>query len=392
MTMPESKIANFVLLPELKIIQFGSDGVYLCEKESEFEVCSRCATACYSIYDYRWIEVRDEPLRGTLITLRILKRRFWCKICRKPFTEPIAGIIKGRRTTQRFRSAVMKACSQYTDLKLVRKEFRVSYDFIYTAYYELLELKQRMKSDAPWPSAIGIDEHSYGKNTQKRTQFVSVIVNHNKGKIFETVLGKTQVELELATGHILGKENVQWVTMDMCDPYRNWVHAQFPNAKIVADKFHILRLLTPSLLKKRKEITGTRADARAKKLLLMSSKNLGYFERLALQQFLKKHPELEELYQWKERLHTFYRTYGYMKAYRAYKRMMDEMSVSFLPEIQTLRKTLLKWKEEVLNYFESGLTNARLEGFNNKASVLKRRAYGYRNYEHYRLQLLNACS
>jgi transposase len=68
------------------------------------------------------------------------------------------------------------------------------------------------------------------------------------------------------------------------------------------------------------------------------------------------------------------------------------MSVSFLPEIQTLRKTLLKWKEEILNYFSSRLTNARLEGFNCKASLLKRRAYGYRNPENYRIQLLNACS
>ena len=393
MTMPETKIANFVLLPELKINHFGAGGIYLCEKTSKFEVCPKCAVACSQVYDYRWVHIRDEPLRGDHITLKILKRRFLCKTCRKPFTEPIPGVLKGRRTTQRFRAAVMKACSQYTDLKLVRTEFKVSYDFIYSAYYELLELKQRMKSNAPWPSAIGIDEHSYGKNPYTRcTQYVSVIVNQNKGKVFETVFGKTQAEIEAATHHIPGRENVLWVTMDMCDPYRNWIRANFPNAKIVADKFHVLRLLTPALLRKRKEITGTRADARAKKLLLMSNKNLSYFERLALDQFLKKHPELHELYHWKERLHKFYRTYGYMKAYRAYKRMMDEMSVSFLPEIQTLRKTLLKWKEEVLNYFESGLTNARLEGFNNKASVLKRRAYGYRNYEHYRLQLLNACS
>jgi transposase len=83
---------------------------------------------------------------------------------------------------------------------------------------------------------------------------------------------------------------------------------------------------------------------------------------------------------------------GYGRAYEAYKRLVDDMSVSFLPEIQTLRKTLLKWKEEVLNYFSSRLTNARLEGFNCKASALKRRAYGYRNPENYRVQLLYACS
>src|ERR1051325_10610366 len=98
-----------------------------------------------------------------------------------------------------------------------------------------------------------------------------------------------------------------WATLDMCDPYRNYIHSFFPNAKLVADKFHVLRLLTPALLKKRKEISGTRADLRAKKLLLMSGKNLNYSERLALDRFLRRYPDMHELYGWKERLHSFYR-------------------------------------------------------------------------------------
>lgn len=88
----------------------------------------------------------------------------------------------------------------------------------------------------------------------------------------------------------------------------------------------------------------------------------------------------------------FYRMRGYYRAYKAFKKLVDDMSASLLPEIRTLRRTLLKWQEEVLNYFLCRLTNARLEGFNCKASLLKRRAYGYRNPENYRIQLLNACS
>ena len=259
--------------------------------------------------------------------------------CRKPFTEPILGVLPRRRTTQRFRLAVMEACAKYTDLSRVKKEFKVSYDFIYSAHYERLKLDLREKQNAPWPSAIGLDEHSYGKNKElRRAQFVTTIVNHKKGKMFEAVIGKTQAELELATGHIPGRENVLWATIDMCDPYRNFIQSFFPNAKIVADKFHVLRLLTPALLRKRKEITGTRADLRAKKLLLMSGENLTYSERLALDRFLKKYPDMHELYGWKERLHFFYRILGYGCAYEAYKRLVDDMSVSFLPEIRTLLK------------------------------------------------------
>jgi transposase len=393
MTLPEIKLSEFVLPPEVKLIRFGSDNVWICEKASELEVCPRCASPSRSVYDHRWVSIRDEPVRRRVIHMKILKRRFYCKPCRKPFTEPIPGIMPGRRTTQRFRAAVMHACEKYSNLSQVRREFRVSSHFIYDAYYERLKLNLREKQGAPWPSAIGMDEHSYGKNKElRRTQFVTTIVDQNKGKMFEAIIGKTQAELEAATAHIPGRENVQWATIDMCDPYRNYIQSFFPNAKIVADKFHVLRLLTPALLKKRKEISGTRADLRAKKLLLMSGKNLTYSERLALDTFLRRYPEMHELYGWKERLHSFYRILGYGRAYEAYKRLVDDMSVSFLPEIRTLRKTLLKWKEEILNYFSSRLTNARLEGFNCKASLLKRRAYGYRNTENYRIQLLNACS
>jgi transposase len=393
MTLPENRVAGFALLPDIQILHYGTDGLWTCQKVSEFEVCPRCATPSRAIYDRRWVLIRDEPLRSMPIRLKIHKRRFFCATCHKPFTEPVAGVLPRRRTTQRFRRAVMEACERYTDLKRVREDFQVSYHFLYSAYYERVKLNLREREGAPWPSAIGIDEHSYGKNRETRsTQFVSVIVNHNRKKMFEAVLGKTQAEMEQATAHIPGRENVLWATLDLCDPYRNYIRSFFPNAKCVADKFHVLRLLSPALLKKRKEITGTRANLKAKRLLLVSAHDLRYGERVALEQFLKRYPVMHELWVWKERLHAFYRIKGYGRAYERYKKLMDEMSVSFLPEIQTLRKTLLKWKEEILNYFQTGLTNARLEGFNNKASLLKRRAYGYRNPENYRLQLLNACS
>jgi len=72
--------------------------------------------------------------------------------------------------------------------------------------------------------------------------------------------------------------------------------------------------------------------------------------------------------------------------------LTERMSRSTLPEIQTLRRTLLKWKEEILAYFYTRLTNGRTEGFNNKAKLVKRRAYGYRSFRNYRLRLLNACA
>jgi transposase len=135
-------IAKLCLLPELKVVQVIPPGFLICEKVFQAEVCPRCANLSKAVYDHRWVHIRDTPLREKSITLKILKRRFSCKPCRRPFTEPIPGILPGRRTTQRFRLAVKEACKKYTDLSAVKREFRVSYEFIYSAYYEGLKLDQ----------------------------------------------------------------------------------------------------------------------------------------------------------------------------------------------------------------------------------------------------------
>lgn len=161
MTTPHESLANLCLLPELKLIQVLSPGFFVCEKISESEVCPQCATLCSAIYDHRWVTLRDAPIREKSITVKVLKRRFSCKPCDKPFTEPVPGVLPGRRTTQRFRLAVMEACKKYTDLSSVKREFQVSYEFIYSAYYERLRLNLAEKQNAPWPSAIGMDVQNF---------------------------------------------------------------------------------------------------------------------------------------------------------------------------------------------------------------------------------------
>jgi transposase len=219
-----------------------------------------------------------------------------------------------------------------------------------------------------------------------------MIVDYDNRRVRELVYGKTGAALSADLAHIPGRENVKNVVLDLCDPFKNFAREYFPQARIVADKFHVLRLLSPALLRRRKEVAGTRADLRAKKLLLMSIKRLDYGKRFALRQFLAQHPELNEVYQWKEKLHRFYRTPGYHNAAKALRKMIDQMAGSLLPEIKTLRRTLMKWKEEILAYFLNGLTNARTEGFNNKAKVVKRRGYGYKSFRNYRLKVLTACA
>ena len=180
--------------------------------------------------------------------------------------------------------------------------------------------------------------------------------------------------------------------MDLADGYKTFAKEFFPNANLVADKFHVLRLLHPAVNRRRKEITGDRRSLRIRTLLLRNGKKLDYFTKRAIADWLQNYPELKEVYEWKERMHGLYRIRGFRRASIALQRMLDQMAHSKLKEIKTLRRTLMRWRNEILNYFKYRITNARTEGYNNVAKVIKRRSYGFRSFRDYRLRLLNACS
>jgi transposase len=383
---------NFILLPELKLLSHWKPSryrnTYRVKKESDFEVCPRCATPAKSVYDRRWVSLTDHPIRGSGIRLKVLKRRFRCPGCKKVFTEPLQGVRKGHRTTERYRRGIKWACANFADLKRVTKAYNCSSWLVYKVFYEQLALKTKQRQ-YPWPKTIGIDEHSFRRG-KYGPEYASMIIDYSNKRIFEIAEGKTAIGLQEQLRHIEGRENVKNVVLDMCDAFKKFAREHFPNAEVVADKFHVLRLLTPALNSRRKDITGDQRSNPVRKLLLRNGHSLQYFERNALDAWLRQHHEIREVYFYKEALHRFYRTRGYNKAARVLIGLTDRMALSKLKEIQTLRKTLMKWRREILAYFKTGLTNGRTEGYNRLAKLYQYRAFGYKSFKNYRLRLLNA--
>src|ERR1700731_4339623 len=137
--MLDGKIARFIGLPAIKVLSVKKQDqshIYECEKiRTKCEVCTRCATPSSSIYDHRWVVVKDEPIRRSQCVLRIKKRRYWCKTCRKPFTEPVDGILPRERCTQRFKRALLWACENFTSLSRVREHYCCSSNLLYQTIF-----------------------------------------------------------------------------------------------------------------------------------------------------------------------------------------------------------------------------------------------------------------
>lgn len=394
---PENHLVNRFTLPQLKLTKFekiSNKTFHLhCIKNTSWEVCRKCPTKSYSVHDQRLVSIRDAKLFNKNIKLIITKRRFRCPACKSVFTEKVDGIKQGFRTTEKYRGEILFNFQNFKNSTGVAKNLRCSTTLVTRTVNQRLELELRKSRNTPWSPTVLIDEHSFGRNKKnKRKDFVTCFVDNNRKTLREMAPSRDHDDMKKSLDHIPGKEKVSHVVMDMSPTFKSFTLDYFPNAKIIIDKFHVIRLIHPAIRKYRKEATGDKRSNPIRHLLLKNRSRLQAYQKRAVTRFCKENPNVNEVYRFKERISNFYNIKGFKQASRIFTKITDDMASSKIPEIQKLRRTLMKWRDEILRYFKTGLTNARIEGINRKCKLLQRCAFGFQSYENYRLRALYSCS
>ena len=70
--------------------------------------------------------------------------------------------------------------------------------------------------------------------------------------------------------------------------------------------------------------------------------------------------------------------------------LIEEAISCVNPNFQTVFKTFLKDKDKIMNALELPYSNAKLEATNNLIKVIKRNAFGFRNFENFKIRILIA--
>ncbi len=179
--------------------------------------------------------------------------------------------------------------------------------------------------------------------------------------------------------------------MDFSTIYKGAVRRALPNAQIVIDRFHAQRLFSRLVNKMRKKVTGDVRKNPIRKLLLRNAVDLKTHERAAMQQWLNHNPQVKEVHEYKEAMRRVFRAKGVKLASKILTNLTDKMGRSENLLVKGLRKVLISWRQEILNYHLGHISNGRVEGFNRKAKLIQRRGFGLKNFKNYRLLLLNAC-
>ena len=184
---------------------------------------------------------------------------------------------------------------------------------------------------------------------------------------------------------------------DMWDAYHEAAIAKLPNAKRVVDRFHVMKNLNDALTKVRRTIQN-QADEATKALLkgcrwwlVKNKENLSEEEQAKLEAALAASTELSACYQLKEDFRSWFNQSGDRQgAEQALLDWIASVEASGFRALKAFVRTLQNWKEAILNYFDGRHTNGFAEGVNLKIRLIHRRAFGYRNFEQFRLHILVA--
>jgi transposase len=292
-----------------------------------------------------------------------------------------------QRATEIFKKEIVTKHHQGISQQTLSQEHRLGNATIERWYHKGLDLKLRELSGRPCPMVMGIDEHFFTKKKGYATTFADI----GKQRVFELALGRSEDSLSGFLKKLKDKERVKVMLMDLSETYRSITKKYFPNALIVADRFHVIRLINYSFLKVWHQLDDKMKWNRGLlSLVRRHDFNLRDEQKIKLRHYLRSIPGLEAMYDFKQDLIKIMllKSINHFEAPKIIPRFLK--MIEMLKEIpfgvlQTLGNTLYSWKNEIARMWRFTKTNSITEGLHTKMEMISRRAYGFRNFENYNL-------
>jgi transposase len=204
--------------------------------------------------------------------------------------------------------------------------------------------------------------------------------------------------------HLLGEQRsaeVEFVCSDMWRPYLNVIARRARQAVHVLDRFHVMRLMNKAIDEvRRAEVKRLERDGyepvlkHSRWCLLKRPENRTERQTVKLRELLQYNLQSIKSHLQRE---DFQRFWDYKSAAWAGK-FLDEWCTRVLrtriEPMQKVARTLRAHRDLILNWFvaDGKLSAGTVEGFNNKAKLTLRKAYGFKSLETAEIALYHTLS
>jgi len=348
--------------------------------------CPACGQETDKIHDYRWQSVKDLKAYGKATLLHIRKRRYACEHCGKRFIEDITFLPRYHRVTNRLVAHVISAFSGLESIKDIAEEHNISAPTA-ARYFELVDYKCKSL-----PEVLSIDEFKGNAGGEK---FQCIITDAKNHKVLDILPNRKQEDLIAYFRTFSTRNSVKYFVMDMSRSYLEIASICFPNAKVIIDKYHVVRQVLWDFEKVRKAEQQAFSDQRRKyfkrsrRLLLKNPKRLSEEEADQVTIMLESSQRLREAYHLKNKFLEFMQSENRYIATERLRNWVLLAELANLPELKTSLTAIHNWDQYILNAFDYHYTNGFTEGCNNKIKVLKRVSFGVRDFPRFRNRILH---
>ena len=283
-----------------------------------------------------------------------------------------------------------------TDIQGAGRILGISWDEAWHIMERAVE-RGRLAKAGRGPERLGVDE----KAVAKGHRYMTLVNDLDHGTVEYVAEDRKQESLD---GYFAGltlpqRESIQAIAMDMWQPYIQSTLAHVPEAgeKIVFDRYHIMGHMGKAVDTVRKrEHRALRAEGKAvltgsKYLWLYARENLPARHQERFAALKAMHLKTGRAWAIKESLRDLWAYTRRKWAQRHFQAWYFWATHSRLQPVIEAARVIKRHLRNVLTYFTHRITNAVSEGINSKIQTLKKRAYGFRNPDHFQTAIYFHC-
>jgi len=376
-------IDNLLDLPEVKILSGGKISDFWAlqlQFTNEGINCPHCEKYLDIVHQTRYILVRDLPICGVEVYLKVPRRRFYCRQCQKYTTEQVIWLDPKQLFTNRFKEYIYTRVKDLTVEQVSRSE-NLGSKQVQKIFDELSKIEIK-NQDWGMPKRLSLDEFSRRKG---QGNFATILTDLDTSSLLEVIDSHKSDDIIIALKRIpqAMRDQVEEVSVDMWGGFPKVIKEVFRNAKTVIDRFHVQKLINKNLneIRLKLELKGLKN----RNLLMTTQSQLTALEKLELESILQTSPILRIAHELKEDILKIYNSnITPNQAIKQMKKWLTSARIILGNAAETLNIHL----EEICNYFKNRTTSGVTEGLNTRIKLILRQSYGFKNFDMMRTKLL----
>ncbi len=299
--MPPNIHEPIIGLPNFKIISY--QGTKLIEILAEYTGtigCIHCGSVNLRKKERFQRMLKHHSIGLAHSVLLVQTHKFYCRDCGKYFNQRLPGVLPYQRSTEPFKDEVATKHHDGSSILKVSQRLALGQATVGRYYKRYLEREFNEHKNASCPKILGIDE----KKFSKKLGYQTTLVNLQKHTVFDITLGRTESNLGKYLRRLPDRGNCKVIVMDLSETYRKIARDYFPKAMVVADRFHVVRLVNQHFLKTWSQVDEVGRKNRGLMYLMRMHEwsEMKEKSRRNLNRYLAENPALKAVYDFKQEL------------------------------------------------------------------------------------------